>query len=97
MCEIGQQIKTQTIDGLQVRKPLKNDAVELMCITLEKGAKLPEHSSPKDAFLLVLEGALDFFINGKTFTLGCQEDLSFPRDIPHHVVARENAKFLIIR
>ena len=52
-----------------MRKPLKNDAFEILSISLEKGAVLPEHTSPRDAFLVVLEGALDFNIDGRVFSL----------------------------
>lgn len=97
MYEIGQQIKTQLIEGLQVRKPLKNEALEVLSITLEKGSVLPDHTSPRDATLIVLEGTLDFFINGKTFPLEHYEDFSFPKEEVHRVTAREDSRFLIIR
>lgn len=97
MYEISQQIKSQPISGLQVRKPLKNQALEILSITLERGAVLPEHTSPRDAFLVVLEGALDFYIDGKTFSLVQFEDFSFPKDRLHRVEAREDCRFLIIR
>ena len=97
MYNIGQQIKTQPVDGLQVRKPLKNEALEILSLSLEKGSVLPEHTSPKDAFLLVLEGALEFTINGKTYTLEALEDFSFPKEVIHRVEAREDSRFLIIR
>lgn len=97
MYEIGQLIKTQPIAGLQVRKPIKNDALEILSITLEKGSVLPEHTSPRDAFLIVLEGALEFRINGKSYLIGQFEDFSFPKEVTHQVKAREDSRFLIIR
>lgn len=80
-----------------MRKPLKNDAFEILSISLEKGAVLPEHTSPRDAFLVVLEGALDFNIDGRVFSLESLEDFSFPRNAAHWVEAREDSRFLIIR
>ncbi|MGB5189423.1 cupin domain-containing protein [Robiginitalea sp.] len=97
MYEIGRQIKTQPIKGLQVRKPLKNDALEVLSITLEKGSEFPEHTSPRDAYLIVLEGAMDFFISGKRFSLEALEEFSFPKDVIHRVEALEDSRFLIIR
>jgi quercetin dioxygenase-like cupin family protein len=97
MYEIGQQIMTQPIEGLQVRKPLKNEALEILSITLEKGSVLPDHTSPRDTFLIVIEGAVDFFINGKTYSLEQFEDFSFPKEVSHRVEAREDSRFLIIR
>ena len=80
-----------------MRKPLKNDAFEILSISLEKGAVLPEHTSPRDAFLVVLEGALDFNIDGRVFSLESLEDFSLPRNAAHWVEAREDSRFLIIR
>ena len=97
MYETGQQIKTQPINGLQVRIPIKNEALEILSITLEKGAVLPEHTSPRDAILVVLEGTLNFHINGKTYSLEKFEDFSFPKEVVHRVDALENSRFLIIR
>ncbi len=97
MFEIGKQIKTQPVAGLQVRKLLKNKALEILSITLEEGTVLPEHTSPKDATLIVLEGVLEFHIQENTFFLEQHEDLSFPKETLHWVKARENARFLIIR
>ncbi|MBT8209943.1 MAG: cupin domain-containing protein [Eudoraea sp.] len=97
MYKIGQQIKIQPINGIQVRKLLKDKDLEILSITLEKGTVLPEHSSPKEATLIVLEGALDFHIQGKTYFLEHLEDFSFPKELPHWVEARENSRFLIIR
>ncbi len=97
MYEIGKQIKTQLIDGIQVLKILKNRDLEILSITLEKGAVLPEHISPKDATLVVLEGALVFHIQGNSYLLEQWEDLLFPKKAPHWVEASENTRFLIIR
>lgn len=97
MYEVGQQIKTQHISGISVKKHLKNKAFEILSITLEKGAELPEHTSPKAAFLLVLDGAIDFTIEGNTYPIEALEDFSFPANRAHSVSARENSRILIIR
>ncbi len=97
MYDVGQQIRTQSIDGLQVRRPIQNEALEILSITLEKGAVFPEHTSPRDAFLIVLQGALEFQINGKHFSLVQFEDFSFPKEEVHRVLALEDSRFLIIR
>lgn len=97
MYETGQQIKTQPISGLQMRKPIKNEALEILSITLEKGAVLPEHTSPRDTILVVLEGILNFHISGKTYSLEKFEDFNFPKDVVHRLDALENSRFLIIR
>lgn len=97
MYKIGQLIKAQPIKGIDVKKPLKTKTFEVLSISLEKGAVLPEHTSPKDAFLLVLQGAVDFHIDEKSYSLETLEDFSFPANTPHWVSARENSKILVIR
>ncbi len=97
MYEVRQLIKTQPINGINVKNLLRNETFEVMSISLEKGAEIPEHTSPRDAFLVVLEGVIDFSIEGKSFTIEAFEDFSFPRKVPHYVSARENARILIVR
>ncbi|UJH68474.1 hypothetical protein [Allomuricauda sp. SCSIO 65647] len=97
MYEAKESIKTQPYDDLQIAKLLKNDTFEVLCISLEKDAVFPEHTSPTDALLVVIEGMIDFHINEKCFRLNGQEHFSFPKDVVHWVKAKENSKFLIIR
>lgn len=97
MYEIREDIKTQPYDKLQIQKLSKNDVTEVLSITLERGAIFPEHTSPTDALLVVLEGDIDFHIDQNYYHLTEQEHFSFPRETPHWVKANENSKFLIIR
>lgn len=97
MYEIREEIKTQPYDKLQIQKLSKNDAAEVLSISLESGAIFPEHTSPTDALLVVLEGDIHFHIDHDNFHLTKQEYFSFPRETRHWVKANENSKFLIIR
>lgn len=64
MYEISNQIASQSFDELQVQKLIKTNVFEILCISLEKEAIFPKHSSPTDAQLVVLEGDITFYING---------------------------------
>jgi len=66
-------------------------------ISLEKGATFPTHTSPKDAFLVVLEGSINFFIAAQKILLETQQVYTFTKNVEHYVTASENTKFLIIR
>ncbi len=83
--------------GLKVTKIFKSDSTETLLITLGKGKLFPTHTSPKDAFLIVLEGNIDFHINTKIITLAKHQTYTFLKNIDHYVTANENTKFLIIR
>lgn len=90
-------IKNLPYDKLQITKLAKNEAFEVLAIGLEKDAIFPEHTSPTDALLVVLEGAIDFHINGERIQLSKNEAYSFSKETPHWVRACENTKFLIVR
>lgn len=97
MYTINNQIKNENYSGLKVQVLSKTDSVEVLAISLEKGTVFPEHSSPSEAQLLVLEGNIDFHINKSTFQLSEQQYFNFPKEEKHWVEANENSKFLIIR
>ncbi len=97
MYTIDNTIKNQKFEALQVQKIAKTDVLEILSISLEKDAIFPEHTSPTDAHLIVLEGVIVFHINNEIFTLTTQQHFSFSKQNSHWVEAKENAKFLIIR
>ncbi|WP_297764595.1 cupin domain-containing protein [uncultured Muriicola sp.] len=97
MYNISDEIKIQEYNKLQVKKLVNKDSLEILCITLEKDTLFPEHTSPRDAELFVLEGAIEFHINGTTYNLKTQQHFNFPGETVHWVLATENSKFLIIR
>jgi len=97
MYTVNNTIPSQKFDKLQVQKLLKTDAYDILSICLEKDSVFPEHISPTDAHLIVLEGEIEFHIEDELYRLKAQQYFSFPRQVPHWVKANENSKFLIIR
>lgn len=95
--EINDIINLTPYDGLKAGKILDINAKEILQISLEKNAVFPKHTSPTDAQLLVLEGAIIFFIDGLEYQLTKHQLFGFPKDTAHWVEASENSKFLIIR
>lgn len=96
MYEINNTINNQGFNKLQAAK-LNNGPAETLLITLEKDAHFPEHTSPRDAHLIVLEGEIQFHINSEIFNVKALQDFKFPKETPHWVEAVKNSKFLIIR
>lgn len=96
MYQINNTINNLGFNKLQVSK-LNDGPAETLLITLEKDAILPEHTSPRDAHLIVLEGEIQFHINSEEFRLKKHHDFKFPKDATHWVKATENSKFLVIR
>lgn len=97
MYQVKNTIASQPYDMLQVQKLVKSDGFEILSISLEKDAIFPEHTSPTDAQLVVLEGNIVFHINGESYQLKAQQHFSFPKETKHWVKANEDSKFLIIR
>ncbi|HMB61703.1 MAG TPA: cupin domain-containing protein [Eudoraea sp.] len=94
---VSDKIISLNYNGLQTQKLVKTDKLEILSISLEKDATFPEHKSPKDAQLIVLEGAVEFYIGQRVYHLKKHQHFSFPKDKLHWVKANENSKFLIIR
>lgn len=97
MYQIKETILNTEFNGLTPVKLASKDACETILISLEKGHDFPEHTSPRDATLVVLEGDIKFMINEKTYLLLKHQVFNFPANIKHWVHANENSKFLIIR
>lgn len=97
MYEINDLVRRQPFNKVQIRKLAQTASFEILSISLEKGKEFPEHVSPANAHLIVMEGAILFHINNETFPLAAQQHFTFPKEIPHWVEALEDSKFLIIR
>ena len=97
MYEINNTVRDSVIDGLTVTVLSRSETCETLLITLEKGKLFPEHTSPREALLVLLEGSIVFSISAKEFQIEKSQSFVFPAHEKHHVLAKEDAKFLIIR
>ncbi|MBT8282355.1 MAG: cupin domain-containing protein [Muriicola sp.] len=97
MLSINNTIASQEFDQLQLKKLLKNNSFEILSISLEQGHIFPEHVSPTDAVLVLLEGEIEFHILGEKYILQKLQIFDFPAKTVHKVSARKDSKFIIIR
>jgi len=97
MYKIENTIGTAPFKGLNIKKLESNDTCDTFLITLEKGSTFPDHTSPRDALLVVLEGIILFTISSENYTLQKNQSINFSAGEKHKVVAIKNAEFLIIR
>ena len=97
MYQIDNSIGEQGFSKLQIKKIVASEAFDILSICLEKDAIFPDHTSPTNAHLIVLEGEIVFHINDKSYQLKKQQHFYFPKDTMHWVKATTNSKFLIIR
>jgi quercetin dioxygenase-like cupin family protein len=97
MLTTDKRIEETTFKGLSVQKIFHSASAETLLITLEKDHDFPEHTSPRDALLVMLAGNIIFRIKGIDYSLVYPDSFTFPAKEPHKVHAEENSKFLIIR
>lgn len=97
MYQIDNSISEQGLCKLQIKKIVASEAFDILSISLEKDAIFPDHTSPTNAHLIVLEGEIVFYINDTSYQLKKQQHFNFPKDTMHWVKATTNSKFLIIR
>jgi len=83
--------------GLKASKIKEIDAKEILLISLEAGHLFPKHTSPRNAHLLMIEGTIDFYINGTSYHLETNQFFDFEKEKEHWVEAKSDSKFLIIR
>ncbi len=87
----------QDFKKLQVKQLIRSKTYEVLSISLEADHILPEHVSPKDAHLLLLEGEINFGIDEQIFNLKAHQVFHFEANKKHFVKALTDSKFLIIR
>ncbi|MGI9548059.1 MAG: cupin domain-containing protein [Flavobacteriaceae bacterium] len=87
----------QEYKDLQVKHLVRSDTYEVLSISLEEGCLFPEHISPRDCSLLVLEGEIVLSVDTNEYKLHRHQVFDFKANVPHHVKALVNSKFLIIR
>ncbi|WP_044397478.1 cupin domain-containing protein [Lacinutrix sp. Hel_I_90] len=97
MNTINNEINMDVTADFKSSKLLDINAKEVILINLKKNAIFPEHTSPRDATLLILEGKIIFHINNSEFNLEKHQTFNFPKNEKHWVAATKNSKFLIIR
>jgi len=97
MLEIDKIIGQTGFNELTVAKLSKTESCEILLISLEKGHKFPEHTSPRDTTLIMLQGAILFNIQNEEYPLQNQDTFKFQANARHSVIAKEDSKFLIVR
>ncbi|WP_350284858.1 cupin domain-containing protein [uncultured Croceitalea sp.] len=95
--KIDNTILNQPFNDLQVKQLVKNSKLEILSISLAKGAVFPPHESHEDAHLIVIEGQIAFYIEENPIILSEQQQFSFPKNKSHWVEAHKDSKFLIVR
>lgn len=80
----------ESVNPLIQRHFVVGEQVMLARILLQRGAVVPLHSHANEQLTWVLEGALEFTIEGRTLVVRAGEVLCIPPHLPHAAVALED-------
>ena len=67
----------------------------LTLFAFDAGQELSEHTAPFDAFVQVLDGAVELTIGGQKVVARSGETVLMPAGVPHAVRAQERFKMLL--
>jgi quercetin dioxygenase-like cupin family protein len=84
--EMEKEVLSPTIG----RKIISGEKAMVSQVFLAKGAVVPEHHHESEQITYILEGALEFQIEGKTIVVGKGQVLLIPSNVPHAAVALED-------
>ena len=85
-----------TEQGIASRVLAKTGDAALTLFAFDAGQGLTEHTSPFEAFVMVLEGALTLTIDGSPVHATPGTIVRMPAHVPHAVDAPEAARMLLI-
>jgi quercetin dioxygenase-like cupin family protein len=87
---------TPTEDGIASRVLARTGGGNLTLFAFDAGQELAEHTTPFDALVLVVEGAVDLTIGGTRVRALPGTIVRMPAGVPHAVEAPEPARFLLL-
>jgi quercetin dioxygenase-like cupin family protein len=82
--------------GIASRVLAKTTGGNVTLFAFDSGQGLAEHTSPFDALVMVLEGALSLTIGGALVHATPGTVVRMPADVPHAVDAPEPARMLLV-
>ncbi len=72
------------------RKIISGEKAMVAQVFIAKGGVVPEHSHESEQITYILNGALQFELEGKTVVVHAGEVLRIPSNVPHRAVALED-------
>ena len=87
---------TPTEGGIASRVLAKTSGGNLTLFVFDAGQGLTEHTSPFEAFVMVLEGACTLTIGGTPVRATPGTVVRMPADVPHALEAIETTRLLLV-
>lgn len=83
-------IPLEALNPLLDRQFVVGQGIMIARVLLKKGCVVPRHSHVNEQVTYILEGALEFDIDGKKIVVHAGEVLCIPPNLPHEAVALED-------
>ena len=83
-------------DGIASRVIAKKGTSNVTLFAFEKGQGLTEHTSPFDALVVIVEGAMTLTIGGKPVKAPSSSITRMPANVPHSLDAEERTRMLLV-
>lgn len=77
-------------DSILSKVPLENDVLQLTLLAIAKGQALSEHTSPKAVVATVLDGELEFIVEGKTHDMHAGDSVYLAPGAVHALTATKD-------
>ena len=85
-----ESVPLETMSDVISRKVISGEKVMIAQVFLKKDAVVPEHHHESEQITYILEGALEFQIEGQTVVVSAGQVLRIPSHVPHAAVALED-------
>ena len=90
------QLLEYAAHGIASRVLAKTQGGNATLFAFEKGQALSEHTSPFDALVLVLEGAMTLTVGGRPVKAPAGTATRMPANVPHALDADERTRMLLV-
>src|ERR1051325_7592451 len=83
-------VELEALNPLLDRQMITGENLMLARVLLKKGCIVPEHSHINEQLTYILDGAFNFWIDGKEIVVRAGEVLCIPPNMPHKAEALED-------
>jgi quercetin dioxygenase-like cupin family protein len=84
------EVKTEVMNPNVKRKVITGDKAMVAQVFIAKGGVVPEHHHESEQLTYIMEGALEFELEGRTVVVRKGHVLHIPSNVPHRAVALED-------
>ena len=84
-------------EKVQFKNVFNNANGGVVLLAFKAGQKFDTHEAPAEVMVNVLEGEIEFTMNGTTHTIKGGEFLLMGANVPHSVVAKADTKMMLVK